>query len=309
MRRLAIALSRSGQEYETRGGVAQSREASRRQSWRQQLLICERKVRGEHDDVRRDSFAVRGVHGPSPPPAHFDLDHGRAVPDVSAVLDYRAGECARDAVHSAAGKTHSGDAVHVRDDGVDRQCVVRRESGVHRLEGKQPARPRISQVVTDHRCQPAQSAQRDQPRQGRSHQVERRVERPVDEVLHFQAVELAGKLDESPVAVRLARSADPGDLLGHRLDARPHVEARPVREECSIMRVDRQQLEPIFEPFTDAVQRVRDQLGHGQHGRTGVERVPLITQESGPATRHVLALEQRDPSSGADQPQSGRQAG
>ena len=61
----------------------------------------------------------------------------------------RAGQRPRHGVHAAAREVDPGDRVEVGDDRVDGQRVVRREAGVHRLEGEDPAGTRVAEELVD----------------------------------------------------------------------------------------------------------------------------------------------------------------
>ena len=54
-----------------------------------------------------------------------------------------------------------------------------------------------------------------------------------------------------------------------------HVERGAVRVVRPVRRVERGQVEPVGQVLADRGERLGDQVGHGQHGRPGVELVAV----------------------------------
>jgi len=231
------------------------------------------------------------------------------------VLLRRAGERPGHRVHPALGEEDPGDGVHVGDDGVDGQGVVRGEPGVHRLEGQHPLGPGVLEVALHLGREPAEAADRGQPGQVRRQQVEGGVDVAVDEVLHLVAVELGDEVDVLQVALGLGRSADPLDLVGHLPDVGLDVQRRPVRVVRAVERVHRLELEPVLELLAHAVEGVGDEVRHRQHGRAGVEAVGPVTGRRGhleqavAATGDRFALQHGHLTAGAHQAEGRGQAG
>jgi hypothetical protein len=151
--------------------------------------------------------------------------------------------------------------------------------------------------------QPAEGAQAQQSHQGGPEQVARPVEVAGDEVVALQPPQFAGERDKSPVPVGLAVPADATDLLGHPVRLTDHVEAGPVGVEGPVRRVEVGERQPVVEFLPDGGEWLGDQLGHGEHGRTGVELIPVHDQPPGAGRRHRLALQHDDLAPGPGQMQ------
>ena len=90
---------------------------------------------------------------------------------------------------------------------------------------------------------------------------------------------------------------------------------RPVGEVRAVGRLHREQVQPVVHPLAEGVEAVRDQAGHGQHGRAGVDPVGAGTvrrgelEQPGPAARHRRRLQHGHLATGAGQPHRRRQPG
>ena len=294
-----------GQQQEARRGVRQPTDGPRLAA--EEVAVGDRQVRVEHDRVAGDALAVGGVHGDRPGALRLHPGHLGAVADHGAVLLGGAGQGSWDRVHAALREEDAGHRVHVGDDGVDGQGVVGREAGVHRLEGEDPLGARVLEVVVHLGRQPAEAADRGQPREVGGQQVERGVDVAVDEVAHLVAVELGHEVDVAPVPRCLVRAADPLDLVGHRVDVAVHVQRRAVGVERAVERRHRVEVQPVLEPLADAVQGVGDEVRHREDRRTGVEAVAVDLEEPRPPAGDLLALEDRHLPAGAEQAQGGGQ--
>ncbi len=272
-----------------------------------------RQVGVEDDDVGGEALAVRGDHGDGTATRVLDPLDGRRPVEFDPVGGRGGGHRLRYRVHAADGGIDPGDRVHVRDDGVDRQRLVRRDSGVHRLEGVQPLQAWVFQVRVDLRCEPAQAARGHQPGQVQADEVERGVEVAVDEGAQLVAVEVADEVDVAPQAGRLGGAAGALHLGRHHLDVAMHVDRRAVGEGGPVQRADRPQVEPVLDLLAETVEAVGDQVGHRQHRRPDVEPVAalgdVVDDHPGPAPGYRLALEHRDPPPSAGQAHRGRQPG
>ncbi len=212
-------------------------------------------------------------------------------------------------MHAAAREPDAVDGVHVGDDRVYGERATRVQTRVQRLEGEDPAQPLVGQEPADRRAETAESAQHRQPRQLRGQQAQRRVEVRVDEAVHLGPVHLGQPAPQPPVSGRFLRPGEPPHLLFHRGGVGVHVEYRAVGESRLVGRVQRDEVQALGQRFADRAQRFVDQLGHGQHGRTGVDPVSAEHVQPGPPAGHSRALDHRHPSPGARQVQGCGQPG
>ena len=201
---------------------------------------------------------------------------------------------AREGVHAAPGEVDAGDGVHVGDDRVDRQRVLRREAGVHRLEAEQALGPRVVEVLPHLRREPAETADRHELGEVLGEQVDRRVDVGVDEVAHLVAVERRDEVDVAAVARSLGGGDHALDLVGHRVDVGVHVELGAVGVEGAVERLDGDEVEPVVHVLADGGERVADQVGHREDGRSGVEAEAGVLDEAGSPAGDALALEDGD---------------
>ena len=210
------------EEQEARRRVVESADAPRRSP--EQVAVGDGQVGIEDDHVGLEALAVGGVHRDRPLAPGLDARDLCAVAELHAVLLRGGSHRLGDGVHAALGEVHAGDGVHVGDDGVDREGVVRREPGIHRLEGKDALGARVAEELPHARRELAEAADGDQTREVGGEQVEGGVDVAVDEVGHLVAVELRDEVDVAPVARGLVGADDVADLLGHLVDVGVHVE-------------------------------------------------------------------------------------
>ena len=296
VRDLGVRRGRSREEQEAGRRVVESADAPRRAT--EEIAVGHGEVGIEHDDIGLETLTVCGVHGDGALAARLDAGDLGAVAELHPVLLRRGRHRLRHGVHAALGEVDAGHGVHVGDDGVDRQRVVGGESGVHRLEGEDALCARIAEELPHARCEFAEAADRDKPGEVGREQVERRVDIAVDEVGHLVSVELGDEVDVAAVPRGLLRSDDVADLLGHLIDIGVHVELGAVGIERAVERRDGCELEPVGHVLADAVEGVSDEIGHGEHGRAGVDvegaRSGLQFNATRAATGHVLALQHGD---------------
>ena len=88
-------------------------------------------------------------------PALLDLRGFDVGPHVDTVLRGCCRHGLRQRVHAADREPDAGDAIHVSNDGVYGEGVVRRQAGVHRLEGEDALQSRVAEVTGDRRREPA----------------------------------------------------------------------------------------------------------------------------------------------------------
>ena len=290
---LGVRRRRSREEEEAGGGVVETTDAPRRTP--EQVAVGDGQVGVEDDDVGLEALAVGRVHRDGTLAARLDSGDLGAVTEVHAVLLGGRGHRLGHRVHTALGEEDPCDGVHVGDDGVDGEGVVGGEPGVHRLEGEDALGARIAEELPHARCELAESADGDQACEVGREQVEGRVDIAIDEVGHLVAVELGDEVDVAAVARGLLRPDDVADLLGHLVDIGVHVELGAIGIERAVERRDGCELEPVGHVLADAVEGVGDEIGHGEHGRAGVDvegaRSGLQLDATRAATRHVFALE------------------
>ncbi len=289
------------------GGVAQPGQPARPVLGGQQVLIRARQVGVDHHRVGGQALPVAGVHRAGPAAGHLDAFDLGPVAEGDPGVGGGRGQRPGDGVHAAAREVDAGHGVHVGDHRVDGQRVLRCQAGIHRLEGEDPPQPLVGQVLPDLGRQPAQATEGHQPDPGAAQQLQRGVQVAVDEAVAFEPVQRAQEVHQPPVTGRVPGGGDLGDLGGHPVGVGVHVDPGAVGEVGAIGRVQRQQLQPVGQPFTDAGQGVVEQFGHGEHRRTGVEPVTPELQHAGPATGPGRALDDGDLPAGAGQPQRGRQ--
>jgi hypothetical protein len=103
-------------------------------------------------------------------------------------------------VHPTVGHEHALDRVHVGDDGVEGERLVRGETGVHRLEAEDLLQSLVGEERRDLLVELAEAAEADELEPGlpRLDEVGDRVEVHVDEVVHLDAVEALEPVAEAP---------------------------------------------------------------------------------------------------------------
>ena len=206
-------------------------------------------------------------------------------------------------VHASLGEVHARDRVHVGDDRVDRECVLRCESGVHRLEAEEPLGTGVVEVLTDLGREPAESADGHQFCQVGREEIDGRVDVGVDEVAHLIAIEPRHEVDVAAIARCLGGGNDARNLVGHRIDVGVDVERRAIRVEGAIERLDRHELEPVVHVLADGTKGILDEVGHREHCRPGVEGEAGIAYHPRASAGHRLPLEHRHSTTCAGQPQ------
>ena len=182
-----------------RGGVAACADGPGRTKVRQQGAVGGGQVDGEHHRV-----------GGQPLPAGPDAGHPAlaigedavdwgAVAQVRAGVRQRRGQCAGHRMHALLREPDPADRVHVGDHRVQRERVVGRQPGVHRLEGEQPDQPVVGEPAAHGRPEASEATQPDQPGGGGriGQQVERSVEVPGDEVRQLDVVQRRQPVDEA----------------------------------------------------------------------------------------------------------------
>jgi hypothetical protein len=192
-----------------------------------------------------------------------------------------------------SGEVDAAHRVHVRDDAVGGERLVRRQPGVHGLEAEQPPQAVVVEEAVHLRRQPPQPAevQQTERRPQRADEIERRVEVAVDEVRHLELVQRGEPAHEAIEGGRLPRAARRADLLGHRLTPVAHVDDGAVAEAGPVHRVDRVQREQLGHVGPGGGERLGEQRRHREHGRPGVEPVAVALDSAGAATGHRVPLD------------------
>ena len=88
-----------------------------------------------------------------------------------------------------------------------------------------------------------------------------------------------------------------------------HVERAAISEQSAIGRRHRLQHEPVGSGFADGGERLVDDVGHGEHRRTGVEAIPIDIEPADPTTGNPATLHDGDWTSPPGQMQRRRQPG
>jgi hypothetical protein len=280
---------------------ARRRVPQRARRLAEQVAAGDGQVGVEHDGVGRHELAA--FDGDPGRPAVLDADprNGRAVADAHAVLLRDAGQRARHGVDAPAREVDPGDRVEVRDHRVQGERPVRGEPRVHGLEREDPAGARVAEEPVDPGLEPAEPARECQPQQVGGEQVAGAVEVALDEVRALQLPQAAGVCHEPQVAVGFAGAADARDLAGHAGGVGAHIEGGPVGEVRPVRGVEPGEVEPVTEVLADAAEQVFQQLRQREHGRAGVELVPVDAQPAGPSTGHVGAFEHGHVAAGGGQ--------
>jgi hypothetical protein len=161
----------------TRREVPTARPA-RRIHPRQHGAIGHRQIGGAHDGIGTDHFAGGQAHAAHPTTGavgqHDPLD-ALAVGERHPGGLGGAGHRHRQGVHAADRDAHAVDRIHVGDDRVQRQRLLRRQPGVHRLEAEDPHQTLVAEEPPDRSVQPTERTGAQQPQRGtdRVQQVER----------------------------------------------------------------------------------------------------------------------------------------
>ena len=125
---------------------------------------------------------------------------------------------------------------------------------------------------------------------------------------HLHPVELLQPVAEPPERLRLLGVGEPPDLLGHRLAPVPDEQRRAVGVHRPVHRVDRLDGDEVGHVRTGGVERVSEQVRHGQHGRAVVEPEAVGDHHPGTAARRRLALDDRDVVAPVGEVRGGRQS-
>lgn len=108
---------------------------------------------------------------------------------------------------------------------------------------------------------------------------------------------------QSAVAGHLPASGEVLDLLFHGLGPGVDVEAAAVREAGAVGGVERVQGQPVGHGLADCGEGFLQEVGHGEHGRAGVEAVAVTLDEACPAAGAGVAFDEGDMSSRSEEVQ------
>ena len=265
-----------------------------------------RQLGGQNHCIAGDPLVAVGVDRGDPLAGAFQRGDRRSVTEPNSGVGggrrQRVGQCA----HAAAGEEHARNGVHIGDHRVDRQGILRCDTGVERLEGEHPPQPWVADVALDHRVPAAESAERKQFRQPAVEQAQRRVEIGGDEAVEFGAVQPVEPVAQAPVAGLLLGAGEFAHRGGHPIGVGMDVDVAAVGEHRAVGGVHRQQFQPLGQVFTDGGESLVDEVRHGQHGRAGVDPVAVDVSPSRSSTRPCIPLHHRDSTAAAGQVQGGR---
>ena len=257
----------------------------------EQRAVGNGRIAVDDHHVGHDALARRGVHGAGPPVGNLDPADPGAVSNRDTMLCSRAGQRTRNGMHATIRKVDTSDAVQIGDHRVDRERLGGGQARVHRLEGEDPAESFVPHKGGNLRRKAPEGAHTHQPQQRCADQLPRRVEIAVDEMRHLYRVQLAQVRDETAVAGRVVDAADLRDLLGHGLGISSHIEDRAVGEPSAIHRIEAMQPQPAAEGLAHGGESRFENVGRGEHGRAGVERIAGSLLDAGPPARTVTLLQ------------------
>ena len=147
--------------------------------------------------------------------------------------------------------------------------------------------------------------QRVAPRAG---EVERRVEVGVDERRHLCLVQLLEPVAELDERRRFYFVGESGNLFGHRFATVPHEQLAAIFVDRAVHRVDFLDLHVVGHIRAGGVERIFEQIRHGEHGRAVVEAESVRCDEPSSSARNVVAFKQRHVVAASCEVGSGRQA-
>ena len=214
-------------------------------------------------------------------------------------------------MHAALRGEDAAHAVHVGDHRVERERLVRRQAGVHRLEREDAPNPLVPEERADLAFELAEPAHAHEPkcRRERTDEIGDRVDVAVDERRHLDSVQLVEPGAEALEPGGIVGPGECADLLDHALTFVPHVELAAVLVAGAVHRVDRFERDVVGHLPTYRGERLLQQLGHREHRRPVVERVAeRVVDKAGPATGPGAAFEHGDVVTGPDEVGGGRQS-
>ncbi len=184
-----------------------------------------------------------------------------------------------------------------------------RDTGVERLEGEDPPQPFVLQELPHRTSQRAEAAESRQPHQVPSHQVDRRVEAGADEPVALDLVQPGEPRPQITVSPCLPIAGELTHGLFHLFGAGVHVQCAAVGERRAVRGVQGQQFEVVPAFLPHGGERVVQQFGHREHGRTGVDPVAVEVEAAREPTGMRKSFEDGDLVTRAPQVQCGGQAG
>ncbi|KDF01671.1 hypothetical protein Y900_022740 [Mycolicibacterium aromaticivorans JS19b1 = JCM 16368] len=202
---------------------------------------------------------------------------------------------------------HARNGIHVRDHRIGGQRLLRRDTGVERLEGEQPLDALVGDEPADHAFPAAESADRGQPGQLRGQQRQRGGEVGRDEAVELQPVELGEPGTEALVAGGLIRAGELLDGGRHRCGVGVHVQRAAIGEGGPVGGGDLHEVQMVGHRCTDGGERVLDDVRHRQHGRPGVDAVAGDVGLPHPTAGEPVTLDDGDRSPATGQLHSSRQ--
>ena len=120
--------------------------------------------------------------------------------------------------------------------------------------------------------------------------VHRRRERDMPQLFEPDAKNPLAHFHERVVAIHVA-GREPRDLGSHPLGVAGVVELGAVVEPDAVERIHREQLDLVLQPATAEPPKLPQQEWCCNHGRSGVEHVPVLTEHARSSTRLVEPLQ------------------
>ena len=199
-------------------------------------------------------------------------------------------------MHAALGDEHALHRIHVGDDGVDRERLVRGEPGVHRLEAEDLLESLVVEERGDLLVELAEAAHLEnrQAVAPRLEEVERGVEVGVDVRPHLGGVQTFEPVREATEGVGFLLVREASNLFGHRFAPVLHHQGGAVCVAGPVHRVDRLDRHVIGHGGPGGDEGLLEEVGHGQHRRPVVEAETVRSDHAGAAAGDGLTLDDGD---------------
>ena len=270
-------------------------------------LVGKRQLGGENYRVAGDPVTGIGAHRRHPRSRVLQAGHRGPVPEHDAGVGRRGGQTLGHRAHAPTRKGHPGDGVHVGDHRVGGQRLLRRHTGVERLEGEDPLQPFVADETADHLLPAAEAADTGQPGKLRGEQRQRRGEVGRDETVHLQPVQLGQPVPQPQISGSLIGTGELLDGGRHRGGIGVHVKGAAVGERGAVGRIGRHQFDVVTHRRADSIEGVLDDVGHREHGRAGVDLVAADIGLAHPAARVSVTLHHGHRASASGELQGGRE--
>ena len=147
VRDLRILLSRTSQEQVARGGVVQTLDIPWLKT--EKIAVGHGQIGVQDHCIAGNAIAVGCLHRNSALSLDFNLADFGGVAKFDTVLGGSTGQSSRNRMHSALGHENTSNAVHVGDDGIDRECILWCQPGIHRLKREDALGAWVLEVLLD----------------------------------------------------------------------------------------------------------------------------------------------------------------